>query len=227
MKEWKEIKYYAGLDWARDHHLVVIVDRQGTVVTHFEFPHSVEGWQNFHQKTQGFEPFAVAIETNQGAAVDQLLQAECTVYPVNPAAAAQYRKRKAPSGTKTDYVDGWSLADALRVDGHGWKALAPLDELSQELRLLCRDEVALIEQRTALINQLQQALVEYYPAALAAFEEWTIPATWEFIVSFPTPEALVKAGQRRWEKFLHTHLEPATNWPPACWPRSERMSNVG
>ncbi len=205
MKAWKEITHYAGFDWARDHHLVVILDQQGQVVADFQFEHSVEGWKSFHEKTASFVNLAVAIETSQGAAVDQLLQQEYTVYPVNPAAAASYRQRKAPSGTKTDHLDGWSLADALRVDGHGWKALQPMDELSCQLRLLCRDEVALIEQRTLLVNQLQQALVEYYPGALEAFEDWTNPSTWDFIIQFPTPEALVKAGKRRWEKFLHTH----------------------
>jgi len=205
MKEWKEITHYAGFDWARDHHVVVVVDRQGQIVADFQFDHSVEGWKSFRQKTTALESVAVAIETSQGAAVDQLLQYEYTLYPVNPAAAASYRQRKAPSGTKTDHLDAWSLADALRVDGHGWKALAPMDELSAQLRLLCRDEVALIEQRTALVNQLQQALLEYYPAALEAFEDWTMPSTWDFILQFSTPEALVKAGKRRWEKFLHTH----------------------
>jgi transposase len=80
-----------------------------------------------------------------------------------------------------------------------------MDELSLQLRLLCRDEVALIEQRTQLVNQLKQALVEYYPAALEAFGDWVLPATWDFILQFPTPESLVQAGKRRWEKFLHTH----------------------
>jgi transposase len=120
-------------------------------------------------------------------------------------AAESYRKRKAPTGTKTDQVDGWGLADALRMDGHNWKALRPMDPLTQQLRLLCRDEVALIAQRTALVNQLQQALVEYFPAALQAFEDWTCPFTWEFVLQFPTPEALAKAGPRRWQKFLHAH----------------------
>jgi len=205
MKAWKEITYYAGFDWARDRHAVVIVDRRGQIVEDFIFEHSSEGWGKFSQKTTGFEPLAVAIETNQGAAVDQLLQRGYTVYPVNPAAAAAYRKRKAPSGTKTDQLDGWSLADALRMDGHGWKALQPSDELTEQLRLLCRDEVSLIEQRSALVNQLEQALSEYYPAALEAFENWTNPSTWDFIIQFPTPEALTKAGRRRWEKFLHSH----------------------
>ena len=64
------------------------------------------------------------------------------------------------------------------------------------MRLLCRDEVALIEERTALINQLQQALYEYYPAALEAFDDWTLPAAWAFVEKFPTPPDLVKVGKR-------------------------------
>lgn len=203
MKDWKDITHYAGFDWARDHHAVIVTDAQGEIVADFEFEHSLEGWKKFREKTAAFPNLAVAIETSQGAAVDQLLQYEYAVYPINPVAAESYRKRKAPSGTKTDHLDAWSLADGLRVDGHNWKVLRPMDPATQQLRLLCRDEVVLIEQRTALVNQLQQALLEYFPAALEAFDDWTRPFTWEFVVQFPTPEALVKAGRRRWEKFLH------------------------
>ena len=155
MKEWKDITHYAGFDWARDHHAVVIVNAQGEIVADFELQHSLEGWKSFREKTAAWPNLAVAIETNQGAAVDQLLQHNYTVYPVNPVASESYRKRKVPSGTKTDHVDGWGLADALRVDGHGWKSLQPMDPLTQQLRLLCCDEVLLIQQRTLLVNQLQ------------------------------------------------------------------------
>ena len=159
MKDWKDVTHYDGLDWAKDHHCVVIVDAQGGLVADFEFEHSGEGWKSFAEKTSAWPKLAVAIETSQGTAVEQLLQRAYTVYPVHPVAARRYRERKVPSGTKTDHIDAWSLADALRVDGHGWKALRPLDPLTQQLRLLCRDEVTLIEQRTALANQLQQALL--------------------------------------------------------------------
>jgi len=215
MKSWKDITHYAGLDWARDHHAVVIVDAQGQIVADFEFEHSSEGWKRFGDQTALWPNLAVAIETNQGAAVDQLLQHEYTVYPVSPVASESYRKRKAPSGTKTDHVDGWGLADALRLDGQNWKPLQPMDPLIQQLRLLCRDEVALIQQRTLLVNQLQQALVEYYPVALQAFEDWTFPSAWDFIIEFPTPKALVAAGKRRWETFLHTHKL----WRPQTAPK--------
>lgn len=205
MKPWTDITHYAGFDWAKDHHGVVIVDAQGRIVADFQFNHSLEGWQSFGEKTSAFANLAVAIETSQGAAVDQLLQRSYTVYPVHPVSAQSYRERKAPSGNKTDHLDAWGLADALRVDGHGWRVLQPTDPMTEQLRLLCRDEVALIEQRTALVNQLQQALAEYYPAALEAFDDWTKDFTWEFVIAFPTPQFLVKAGKRRWENFLHTH----------------------
>jgi transposase len=205
MKPWQDLTHYAGFDWAKDHHVVVIVDKEGKIVADFEFEHTAEGWNSFGQKTSAWPNLAVAIETSQGAAVDQLLQRQYTVYPVNPVAAQSYRQRKAPSGTKTDHLDAWGLADAMRVDGQGWKPLQSMDPLTQQLRLLCRDEVVLIQQRTALVNQLQQALAEYYPAALEAFDDWTAGFTWEFVLAFPTPQALVQAGKRKWEKFLHTH----------------------
>jgi transposase len=126
------------------------------------------------------------------------------IFPMNPKAAERYRDRKAPSGVKDDDLDAWSFSDALRTDGAGWRALIPEDPATQLLRILCRDEIALIEQRTALVLQLRQALHEYYPAALEAFDDWAASPAWEFIVQFPTPAALAGAGERRWQKFLHT-----------------------
>jgi transposase len=205
MTEFKELKHFVGFDWARDHHCVVVVNAQGQLVTEFEFPHTAQGWREFWERVGNLAGLGVAIETSSGPAVDQLLQREFTVFPVNPAASESYRQRKAPSGTKTDHHDAWALADALRVDGQSWKALSAADPLSLQLRLLCKDEVALIEQRTQLVNQLQQALMEYYPAALEAFEDWTLSFCWDFVIEFPTPEKLVEAGLRRWQKFLHTH----------------------
>jgi len=205
MKNWKDLTHYAGFDWAKDHHAVVVVDKTGAIVADFEFEHSLEGWKSFVEKTAAWPAMAVSIETSRGAAVDQLLQREYTVYPVHPVSAKGYRERKAPSGTKTDHLDAWGMADALRMDGHGWKTLRPMDPLTEQLRLLCRDEVSLIQQRTALVNQLQQALSEYYPVALQAFDDWTADHAWEFVIAFPTPEALAAAGKRKWENFLHKH----------------------
>ncbi len=131
--------------------------------------------KQFPSTNPGVCRLGVAVETRSGAAVEELLRSNCTVFPVQPKAAARYRERKAPSGVKNDELDAWALADALRLDGRSWRALVPEDPMIQELRLLCRDEVALIQQRTALVNQLRAALREYYDTALQAFEDWTLP----------------------------------------------------
>ncbi|MBI1826024.1 MAG: IS110 family transposase [Planctomycetes bacterium] len=203
-KEWCERAAFAGFDWAYDHHDVVVEDQQGTVVDEFRFDETADGWKLLNERLSRYPAVAVAIETSSGVVVERLLDVGYAVYPVNPKAAKRYRERKVPSGTKTDRVDAWSLADALRMDGHSWRPLKPDHPLTLELRLLCRDEITLIEQRTALICQLRAALHEYYPTALQAFDDWTSPASWAFIERFPTPQVLASAGRRKWEKFLHT-----------------------
>ena len=196
--------HFGGFDWAQGEHQLVVVDRGGKIVLSLEFANDAKGWAEFGKRIAPLAPLAVAIETSCGPAVERLLDAGLSVYPINPKAAERYRDRKAPSGVKDDELDAWSMADALRTDGHGWRRLLNQDPLTAELRLLCRDEIKLIGQRTALVNQLRAALGEYYPVALDAFDDWTAEGAWQFVIAFPTPEQLLKAGKRKWEKFLHT-----------------------
>lgn len=201
-----QLTHYCGFDWAKDAHQAAVVDKSGTLVLELSFANTAEGWAAFSAKLLALNgTVGVAIETSNGPAVERLLQQGLPVWPMNPKAAGRYRDRKRVSGPKSDQVDAFSFADALRTDGHGWRKLLPLDPLTQELRILCRDEISLIEQRTALVNQLRAALGEYYPVATEAFDDWTMPAAWQFVVAFPTPAVLEAAGKRRWQKFLHTY----------------------
>jgi len=204
---WLANRGFGALDWASEKHSVVVVNAQGQVLEDFEIEHSASGWKKFGERIKPYGSIPFAIETSQGAAVEQLLEAGMEVYPLNPKSAQAYRARKAPSGVKDDQLDAWSFADALRVDGQNWKPLRPESPLIKELRLLCRDEVGLIEQRSAFINQLRHALAEYYPTALEAFEDWGSISAWAFLERFPSAQLLEKAGKRQWEKFLHSrHL---------------------
>ena len=221
--DWNQHSHFAALDWACDHHDVVLVDRTGALVAEFRFAHTAAGWAEFTEKMKPYPGAPLALETSSGPAVDQLLQRGWTLHPVNPKAAERYRERKAPSGTKTDRIDAWSLADALRTDGHGWRPLLPQDEATATLRALCRDEIALIEQRTALVNQLIACLREYYPVAIELLADWTRPCAWALIAHFPTPVLLQEAGKRRWEKFLHTQRLWRSDTAPA---RLELMAHA-
>ena len=139
------VTYFAGFDWAKHSHQVVLVNATGQIVAEFRFEHTEAGWQQWRRQAERFAPLAVAVETSQDIVVDQLLQTpNCSLYPLNPKAAQRYRERKAPSGAKSDHLDAWSFADALRLDGSTWKPLSRQDPLLEQLHLLCRDEVATV-----------------------------------------------------------------------------------
>ena len=140
-----QLTHFGGFDWAGAEHQVVVVDPRGKVVLSLRFADDAQGWARFRQEIAPFARLGVAVETNCGPAVERLLDLGLAVYPMNPKAAERYRDRKAPAGAKDDALDAWSSADALRTDGHGWRPLLAQDPLTTELRLLCRDEIRLIE----------------------------------------------------------------------------------
>jgi hypothetical protein len=112
-RQWQQHRAFGALDWACQTHCVVVVDQTGKVIEDFQIEHSALGWKKFREKLQSYGSIPFAIETSQGAAVEQLLEASMIVYPLNPKSAQAYRERKAPSGVKDDQLDAWSFADAL------------------------------------------------------------------------------------------------------------------
>ena len=149
--EFSQLTAFAGFDWATEKHDVVVLDPQGNRLLEMRFAHTAEGWNQLRTKLGSLGKVGVAIETNCGPAVERLLDMGVAVYPLNPKAAERYRDRHAPSGVKDDAFDAWCFAEALRTEGQHWRILEPLDPKTQLLRILCRDEIALIGQRTALV----------------------------------------------------------------------------
>ncbi len=205
MDTWHQITHFVGFDWAKDHHDFVVVDSNAKIVTRSRFEHSAAGWRSCQEQLAAFPNIAIAIEAGNTIALEQLLTFGHPVFAVHPRRSKAYRQRRSPTGGKTDDADCLALANALRMDGQDWKPMPVADPLIQKLRHLCRGEVLLIEQRTALINQLQHTLYDYYPTALEAFDDWCNSSAWAFVAAFPTPQALAKAGRRKWENFLHAN----------------------
>jgi len=124
MKPWTDITHYAGFDWARDHHDVVIVDRQGQIVADFRIEHSLAGWQQFRDKVKSYSSLAVAIETNQGASVDQLLSLDCVIIRSTRSALKATASGKPPAAIKpTAWMPGrwprpcgWTASNGKRCN---------------------------------------------------------------------------------------------------------------
>jgi transposase len=101
-EQWQQHRAFGALDRASEKHSVIVVDQAGKVIEQFEIEHSAFGWKKFREKLQPYDSIPFAIETGQGAAVEQLLEAGMIVYPLNPKSAQAYRERKAPSGAKDE-----------------------------------------------------------------------------------------------------------------------------
>jgi hypothetical protein len=81
-KQWQH-RAFGALDWASERHSVIVVDQVGKVIEDFEIEQSALGWKKFREKLQPYGAIPFAIETSQGVAVEQLLQAGILVYPLN------------------------------------------------------------------------------------------------------------------------------------------------
>lgn len=187
--------WYVGLDWADTHHDVEVLDEAGRRVGSRRFAHSHEGLnelKTFLLSIAGQpDQLACIVETNHGLLISFLLEAGFAVYPVNPKTANKLRKA---AGAKTDRIDAYLLAKTGRFDLAELRRLEPDSATVAELKTLTRDQDALIQTQTRLVNQLTACLKEYYPAALHLFTKLQQRSTLVFLQAYPTPQAAQTAS---------------------------------
>src|SRR4051794_38233897 len=187
--------WYVGLDWADTHHDVAVLDEAGKRVGVRRFAHSHDGLHDLKAFLLGIaaspDQLACIVETNHGLLITFLLEAGFPVYPVNPKIANQLRK---VAGAKTDRIDAHLLAKLGRLDLADLRRLEPDGATVQELKTLTRDQDALIQTQTRLVNQLRACLKEYYPAALHLFAKLQQRSALVFLQAYPTPQAAQAAS---------------------------------
>ncbi len=203
--------WYAGIDWANDHHDALVIDEQGHQVGTIRVNHTPAGLATLNTFLQHIiatapkEQMACIIETTHGLLIAHLLEAGWPVYPVNPRTVD--RKRSA-SGAKTDRIDAYLLAKTGRADLADLHRLIPDSEKIAELKLLTRDQDALVQMQTRLINQLTACLKAYYPVALDLFGKLNQKSTLLFLQAYPTPAAAACASRSQIQQLLEQARYP-------------------
>ncbi len=196
-----------GIDWAdtkHDFHLIA-PDGQGHSGSFKQdaqaITKQIEAWRRLCPGAV----FAVAIEATKGAIVNALLEfSDIQIFPVNPAAMANYRKAFAHGGGKNDPVDARLLAQFI---DHYRQQLRPLrrnNQLTRQIAALAEDRRRLVDQRADLANRLTALLKCYFPAALAlkparSYSEFFL----KFLAKYPTLQKTKQAGKTRLRNFFH------------------------
>ncbi|MGW0885942.1 IS110 family transposase [Streptomyces sp. NPDC002671] len=133
----------------------------------------------------------IGIETDRGPWVQALIAAGYTVYAVNPLQASDIGSVWL-SGAKSDAADAHMLADNVRTDSHQLRPVSGDTAGAEAVKVVTRIHKTLIWERTRTTQRLRHALLDYFPAALEAFEGQDAPDVLELLAKEPDPEAAAK-----------------------------------
>lgn len=206
----EERKWFIGIDWGSQEHVVSLCDDRGKKIGQRKFAHSGVGLSDMIAwllQGSGGEPgkMHAAIETPHGPIVEALLERGFNVYSVNPKQLDRFRDRFSVAGAKDDSLDADVLADSLRTDMRLFRKLTIVEPVIVELREWSRIDEELKVQRVRLTNRLRDQLWRYYPQMLELADDlgadWILDL-WEAI---PAPEKAARVREAAVARILKTY----------------------
>ena len=201
-----EFAAFIGLDWADQQHVVCIQEAGSNPreksTTLDQTPEALQAWIQELRSRFGGKPVAIAVEQSRGALIYALMHVEFLhIYPVNPQMLAKLRQAFHPSGAKDDPRDADLLLEVLLTHRHHLRVLVPDDVLTRSIQLLTEGRRKLVDERTALTNQLTAALKTYFPQALDWFGDLHSPRACAFLHRWPSLQLLKRATTSSIRKF--------------------------
>ena len=211
---------YVGIDWADDHHDIVITDDSANTLDQFRIDHTCEGFALLHSHIANHQTspdlVLIAIETSRGLLVHELLQKGYVVYAINPKSVNRYKDRHVLSKAKSDALDALSLGHILRTDRHRFQPLKPLPEDYRLLDRLCTDLRKVVDEKSRVTNQVISCLKEFYPKALETFS-LDSQIFIDFLKAFPDHRALSACTKKAFLAFLKKHRYPCPAKADELW----------
>jgi transposase len=211
----KQIRAWVGLDWADQKHDVSLYEVATGKQERIEIRHSPEALQQWLGELRGRFPggyVAVVMEQGRGALLNVFMSCEFLVlYIINPKSLSSFREAFYGSGATSDPVDAELMRDMVRQNPGRFRAWQPDDALTRSLRLLSEGRRNLVDQSTAVTNQLTALLKSYYPQALQWLGALDRPWACDFLEQWPTLQQLQRAKPRQviafYQKHSHAHTD--------------------
>ncbi|HEX2696977.1 MAG TPA: IS110 family transposase [Anaerolineales bacterium] len=207
-----QVAAWVGLDWADQQHVICLYEvatGHSTITRLEQKPEALQDWLSQMRQRFSGAPVAIVLEQARGAVIYALLGADFVrLYPVNPQSLASYRKAYAVSGAKSDPVDAVLLMEMVRKSPERFRVWKPDDAETRSLQLLTENRRQLVDQKTALTNQLTSLLKTYYPQALELAGALDSLQACDFLTQWPTLEVLQQARPGQIRQLYREHGRP-------------------
>jgi transposase len=204
-----EFAAFVAIDWANQKHYWSLRVAGSEKIGRGELentPEAVEQWMAELQLEFQGGPLAVALEQSRGALVTMLSKyGQLHLYPVHPLTLAKYREAWYPSGSKNDRKDADLILEILCRHRDHLRRLAPEAEPMRRLQFTVEDRRKLVDQRTALANQVIDRLKMYFPQILTWFSDVTSPLVGDLLGRWGILEELQRAKPETLKKFFREH----------------------
>ena len=188
----EEASVVVGIDWADREHVAWVVDRRSGKATLERIEHErLHDYLAGLQGRAGGGRVAIGIEQSRGPVVWAMMAYEgIDIYPINPVMLRRMADAQRVSRAKDDPTDAQVAYEILEKHPNWVRRWVPDEASTRALRLLCEMRKKKVEQRTALTNEITDALKQYYPQALSCgggFETRLFPV---FLRTYPSVIAL-------------------------------------
>ena len=205
----KEIRAWIGIDWADEKHDVSLYEvasgKQEAVVIR-QTPEALQEWLGQLRSKYEGGYVAVVLEQGRGGLLNALMGCEFLVlYIINPKSLSSFREAFYGSGATSDPVDAELMREMVRQNPSRFRAWRPDDVLTRSLRLLTEGRRNLVDQSTALTNQLTALLKGYYPQALRWVGNLDTTGACDFLEQWPTLQSLQVSSRRQILRFYEKH----------------------
>ena len=201
----KDFDALIAIDWADEQHAVKLLDVERGETEEFVLQQSGDAIQQWVGELRGrfkAKKLAVALEQKRGSLILSLMKYELfVIFPLNTTAVCNYRKALRASGAKDDATDADLQLEFLRSHIHRLKCWQPDSLLTRQLSFLTENRRKFVNKASAVSNQIEALLKEYYPVALKMVDKIKSPLACDFLRRWPTLEMLKRVDSEELKKF--------------------------
>ena len=193
-----QIGLWVGLDWADQKHCLVSRAPDGSNTQLDWVAQKPQKLDEFFLRLAAEHPgkmVGVVLEQRRGPVIYALLKHSFVrLFPVNPRCLSDFRKAMKAGGSKGDPSDAHLLSELGCKHNELLRPLELNDPATRQLLLLTEQRRGVVDEQTALVNQLIAALKNYYPVMLELFaEDLGAPICMAFLRRWPTLAQAKKA----------------------------------